>query len=224
MGWDMKIEGLDKVIEGLDSNVHTEIFTRVVNDVVPSVAVATMKQVKKEWNIGTKRLKLDNGKYAKPHTWYFTRKGDNKSSSRTGRVRFVPANPKGVRHISYLNVLSGAIPLSLFETNPDYSDSNLRKPPKKRKKIRYKLKKRTKTMATSTDAGYVFRAVFESGHEGIFFRPKGKTILMEDYSITPTTMFDRAGIDKFAKTIWSQKALRRYEHYLDMYTRGAWKS
>ena len=232
----LKIEGLDAIVEDLNRDIYTEIFTRVVNDVVPSIAVETMKVVKNEWNLGTRRLKLDDGKYAKPHTWHFSRKFDQKTNKRAGVVRFIPAVPTGKNKTAYLKVVSAAIPLALFETNPDYSATELRS--KKRKPIRYKLKKKTKTLSnagemnpysniidkkghgTKNKKGVYLRAKMKSGHTGIFFREGGKRHLMEMHTITPTTMFDRAGIDEIGKSVWEKRALRRYEHYLSRRQKG----
>jgi len=226
----LEIKGLKEVVEDLDSGIYTEIFTRVVNDVVPTIAIETMRAVKDEWNLGTKRLKLDDGRYAKPQTWHFARKYDRKSNKRAGMVRFTPAVPTGANKTAYLKVESSSLPLSLFETNPDYSDSALKR--KNRKPIRYKLKKRTKTLSNGSTMnpysnlldkkgrgvknvrGYYIRVKMKSGHAGIFFREDGTRHLMEMHTITPTTMFDRAGLDKIASNVWDRRALSRYEHYL----------
>jgi hypothetical protein len=204
-----------------------------------------MKETKKKYNIGVGRLKTEDGKYVRPQKWVFIRKTDGKIPKRAGRVSFSPVNPKSGGTV-YLKVTGTATPLALFATSPDYGKVIQRKGKRKTKKIRVKVQKgKTRTMdswkyAKTGKTEKLFRATMKSGHTGIFFKDttktKTKTInrngktyrikynpILEANSITPTTMFINSDYEKTFKIVWEKRAYKRYEHYLNLLTKGFWK-
>lgn len=247
------IKGLDELTKNLDPQLFSQTFNRVVNDVVPSVAVEALRQTKKQYYIGTSRLKVDidgKSKYVKPQTWAFQRVMDKKIPKRAGRVKFVPAKIIDNNATAHIKIDGVAIPLSLFVTNPNYGkiiSKGKRVPIRvkvkkggigmKRQKIRYRKTGKTESL---------FRAKFKSGHEGIFFRDstitKTKQVqkktkiatvkynpLREANSITPTTMILNLGekggksFENIINQVWDKRAYPRYEHYLNLLSKGFWK-
>ena len=185
----IEITGLNELIRNMDNFVkyNATASRQALNDTGRKARTAALKLTREDWNIKAADLKkVSKLKLAKNSNLTLTFEMDSHS-----------------------------LPLKLFAK--EYVTG--RTPTGKRRKggagVKYKLKKKQRGYKTLGGNSFIKASKFNGGRLEVFTRrrsPRGAPITAQ-YSITPTSMFDQRGAEKFIET-FSESFANRYGHYL----------
>ena len=229
----IKLEGIDHLIQDLDPQIFKEVFRVSVNERLSASLTKTFPKIKRRFNVGIRKSSTDK--------YFVARTVDDATNKRSGYFKLWKIPKDG--NTAEIVVKSSPINMSRFDLSPSLYPTPSTKITKKRTKancdsggmsrisrateiIHVKiLKKGGITTLRSTPQRAVFRATMKNGHQGIFFRERGDCTIKEMRSITPTSMFLQDNVD-FAKTMredWDKNAVKRFMHNLSRRQRKAWK-
>jgi hypothetical protein len=215
----IKIEGIEKLTNSLKPSIFSKAINATINEVVGGSLSKSRTQIKKKWNID---LKNDGG------TWKFQNKTTGETKKRSGIIKIIKAtNSRG-----YVEIVVTGEPINLSLFSFSYNEELRNKKTFKQKravakkaqkdvnrgKVRVKiLKTKTTTLPKS------FWATMKSGHKGIFTRIPSSKKIVENRSITPTSMFKQIDFESILTKDISEKLAGRFSHNLSRITNGYWK-
>lgn len=215
----IKLEGFENLKKNLDPNMFDKAFNATLNEIVAGAVSKSRTQIKKKWNID---LKNDGG------SWKFQNKTTGETKKRSGAIKIIKATNK--RGYVEIVVTGEPINLSLFsfsyseETRNKKTFKQKRAVAKKAQKDANRGKVRVKIIKTKTTTlPKSFWATMKSGHKGIFTRVPSSRKIMENRSITPTSMFKQIDFESILKKDITEKLAGRFSHNLSRITNGYWK-
>jgi|GEM_PF-4666901 len=215
----IKIDGIERLQSNLKPETFKKAYNATINEIVNGALSKSRTQIKKKWNID---LKNDGG------TWKFQNKTTGETKKRSGTIRIIKAtNSRG-----YVEIIVTGEPINLSLFSFSYNEEVQNKKTFKQKravakraqkdanrgKVRVKIiKTKTTTLPKS------FWATMKSGHKGIFTRIKSSRKIVENRTITPTSMFKQIDFESILKKDISEKIAGRFSHNLSRITSGYWK-